>query len=103
MKPLPRFYCFPAARVPLSSLITFLMLLTLFASCRPRLEGSHPEPFGVLLGLETEKLWHEVGAEYGRSVRTERPAGLEANAEAVVTDDGTPVIRIRESAAATEV
>jgi hypothetical protein len=36
-------------------------------------------------------------------VKTERPAELETNAEAVVTDDGTPVIRIRESAAPTEV
>jgi hypothetical protein len=36
-------------------------------------------------------------------VRTERPPELEANAEAVVTDDGTPVIRIRESVASTEV
>ena len=36
-------------------------------------------------------------------MRTERPPELEANAEAVVTDDGTPVIRIRESVAPTEV
>ena len=57
----------------------------------------------MFLGLETAKLWHEVEAGYGRSVRTERPPELEANAEAVVTDDGTPVIRIRESVAPTEV
>jgi hypothetical protein len=57
----------------------------------------------VLLGLETAKLWHEVEAEYGRYVRTERPAELDVNAEAVVTDDGTPVIRIGESVAPTEV
>src|SRR6185436_8087144 len=65
-------------------------------------EESHTEPFGVL-GVETLKLWHEVEAGYGRSVRTERPPELETNAEATVTDDGTPVIRIPESVAATEV
>jgi hypothetical protein len=36
-------------------------------------------------------------------VRTERPLELAANAQAVVTDDGTPIIRIRESVAPTEV
>jgi hypothetical protein len=57
----------------------------------------------VFLGLETAKLWHEVEARYGRPVRTERPPELEVNAAAAVTDDGTPVIRIRESVAPTEV
>ena len=58
----------------------------------------------MFLGPETVKLWHDVEARYGRSVRTERPTELdEANAEAVVTEDGTPVIRIRESATPTEV
>ena len=56
----------------------------------------------MFLGLETEKLWLEVEARYGRPVRTERPPELEANAEAVVTDNGTPVIRIRESVEPTE-
>jgi hypothetical protein len=36
-------------------------------------------------------------------VSTERSEGSGANAEAVVTDDGTPVIRIRESVEPTEV
>jgi hypothetical protein len=102
MKPLPRFYGLPAASFPWSSLITSLMLLAASASCSPRPE-SHAEPFGVFLGPETAKLWQEVEAGYGRSVRTERPPELWANAEAVVTDNGTPVIRIRESVAPTEV
>ena len=92
-----------AARFPWSSLITSLILLAASASCNPRREESYTEPFGVFLGLQTAKLWHEVEARYGRSVRTERPPELAANAEAVVTDDGTPVIRIRESVAPTEV
>jgi hypothetical protein len=104
MKPFPRFYRLPAPRFPRFSLITSVLLLAVSASCSPRPEESHTELFGVSLGLETEKLWHEVEARYGRSVRTERPQELdEANAEAVVTDDGTPVIRIRESVAPTEV
>ena len=104
MKPFLRFYRLPAARFPGSWLITPLILLAASASCSPRPEESHKELFGVSLGLETEKLRHEVEARYGRSVRTERPQELdEANAEAVVTDDGTPVIRIRESVAPTEV
>ena len=57
----------------------------------------------MFLGLETAKVWHEVEARYGRSVRTERPKELEVNAEAVVADDGTPVIRIRQSLVPTEV
>jgi hypothetical protein len=57
----------------------------------------------VFLSADTAKLWQEVQAGYGRSVRTERPPKLDVNAEAVVTDDGTPVIRIRESVAPTEV
>jgi hypothetical protein len=36
-------------------------------------------------------------------VRTGRPRELHTNAEAVVTDDGAPVIRVRESVAPTEV
>jgi hypothetical protein len=103
MKLFLRFYHFPAARFRWSSLITSLILLAASASCSPRREESHTEPFGVFLGLETAQLWHEVEARYGRSVRTERPAELEANAEAVVADDGTPVIRIRESVTPTEV
>jgi hypothetical protein len=103
MRPLPRFYRLPAAHFPWFLLITSLILLAASASCSPRPEDSHTEPFGVVLGLEAEKLWHEVEAGYGRSVRTERPRELEANAEAVVRDDGTPVIRIRESVAPTEV
>ena len=103
MKPFPRFYHLAAARFRCSLLITFLILLVAFASCSPRREESRSEPFGVFLGMETAKLWHDVEARYGRSVRTERPLELEVNAEAVVTDDGTPVIRIRESAAPTEV
>jgi hypothetical protein len=103
MKPFPRFYRLPAAGFPWSSLITSLILLAASASCSPRREESHTKPFGVFLGLETAKLWHEVEAAYGRSVRTERPPELEINAEAVVTDDGTPVIHIRESVVPTEV
>ena len=90
MKPFPRFYHIPAARFLCSSLITLLILLAASGSCSPRREESRTEPFGVLLGMETAKLWHEVEARYGRSVRTERPPELEANAEAVVTEDGTP-------------
>src|SRR5262252_9736597 len=100
MKP---FYHLPVARFPWSSLITSLMLLAASASCSRTREASHTEPFGVFLGLETAKLWHEVEARYGRSVRTERPKELEVNAEAVVADDGTPVIRIRQSLVPTEV
>jgi len=104
MKPFPRFYRLPTARFPWSSLIASLILLAASASCSPRPEDSHTLLFGVFLGPETSKLWHEVEARYGRSVRTERPPELdEANADAVVTDDGTPVIRIRESVAPTEV
>jgi hypothetical protein len=103
MKPSPRFYRFPAARFPWSSLITFLILLAGFASCSPRREESHTAPFGVFLGPETAKLWHEVEARYGQSLRTERPPELDANAEAAVTYDGAPVIRIRESVTPTEV
>src|SRR5262245_54145518 len=103
MKPFPRFYHLRTARFPWFSLITSLILLAASASCSPRREESHTEPFGVVLGLETARLWHEVEARYGRSVRTEQPSQLEPNAEAVVTDDGTPVIRIRESVAPTEV
>src|SRR4030095_12012678 len=102
MKSFPRFYRLPA-RFPWSSIITSLILLDASPSCSPRPEESHTEPFGVFLGVETAKLWHEVEAGYGRSVRTERPPELEANAEAVVTDDGTPVIRIRDAVAPTEV
>jgi hypothetical protein len=83
--------------------VRLLTVLLLLASCSPRPEAAHPQPFGVFLGLETAELWHAVEARFGRSVRTERPAELGANAEAVVTDDGTPVIRIRESAEPTEV
>ena len=89
MKPLPK-----------SFLITSLILLATSASCSPRTEEP---PFGTVLRPETAKLWHDVEARYGRPVRTERPEELAANAEAVVTDDGTPVIRIRESVAPTEV
>jgi hypothetical protein len=104
MKPFPRLYRLPAARFQWASLISSLILLAASASCSPRPEESHTELFGVFLGQETAKLWHEVEARYGRSVRTERPSELDnANAEAVVTDDGTPVIRIRESVAPTEV
>src|SRR5688572_42848 len=103
MRPFPRSYRLPAARFLWFSLTTSLILLAASASCSRRAEESHTEPFGVFLGLETAKLWHEVEARYGRSVRTERPSELWANAEAVVTDDGTPVIRIRESVAPTEV
>src|SRR5688572_11317336 len=103
MKPFPRFYRLLVARFPWSSLITPLILLAASTACSSRPEESQTAPFGVFLGLETAKLWHEVEARYGRSVRTERPPELETNAEAVVTDDGTPVIRIRESAAPTEV
>jgi hypothetical protein len=104
MKAFPRFYDLPAACFRWSSLITFMILLAASASCSPpRREVSHTEPFGVSLGLETAKLWHQVEARYARAVRTERAPELEANAEAVVTDDGTPVIRIRESVAPTEV
>jgi hypothetical protein len=103
MKPFPTFYRLPAARFPWSSLSISLILLAASASCSPRHEESNTEPFGVFLGLETAKLWHEVEAEYGRPVRTERPTELEVNAEAVVTDNGTPVIRIRESVVPTEV
>ena len=92
----------PAAHVPWSLLITSLILLGPSASCNPRTE-SHAEPFGVFLGVDTATLWHEVEAKYERSVRTESPTELETNAEAVVTDDGTPVIRIRESVKPTEV
>jgi len=83
--------------------ITFLILLTALPSCGSRHEEAHTEPFGVLLGFETAKLWREVETEYGRSVRTERPPELSVNAEAAVTEDGTPVIRIRESVPPTEV
>src|SRR5678815_3272260 len=86
---------------PFRIVITALILLAF--SCSPRPEKLHAEPFGVFLGLETEKLWHEVEARYGRSVRTERSTEVGANAEAVVTDDGTPVIFIQESAVPTEV
>jgi hypothetical protein len=86
-----------------SWLITFLILLAASASCSPRGEESHTEPFGVFLGVQTAKLWHEVEARYRRSVRTERPPELETYAEAVVTDNGTPVIRIRKSVAPAEV
>jgi len=103
VKPFPRFYRLPAVRFPWSLLITSLILLAASASCSPRLEESHTEPFGVFLGQETAKLWHEVETRYGRSVRTERPPELGANAEAAVMDDGTPVIRIPESVAPTEV
>ena len=104
MKPFPRFCRLPAPRFSWFSLITSVLLLAASASCSPRPEESHTELFGVSLGMETEKLWHEVEAIYGRSVRTERPPELDkANAEAVVTDDGTPVIRIRESVTPTEV
>ena len=103
MRPSSRFYRLPAARFPWSSVIPCLILLAASASCNPRREESHTQPFGVFLGVETEKLWREVEARYGRSVRTERPAELVVNAQAVVTDDGTPVIRIRESVAPTEV
>jgi hypothetical protein len=103
MKAFPSFYRLLAARALRGSLISLLIFLGVFASCGPRVETPQTEPFGVLLGLETEKLWHQVETEYGRSVRTERSAGLGTNAEAVVTDDGTPVIRIRESVAPTEV
>ena len=84
-----------------SSLIASLILVSASASCSPR--ESQTEPFGVFLRPETTNLQHEVEALYGRSVRTERPSTLEVNAEAIVTDDGTPVIRIRESVAPTEV
>jgi len=103
MKPFPGFYRFHAACFAWSSLIASLILLAASASCNPRREASLTEPFGVFLGPETAKLWHEVEARYGRSVRTERPKELEVNAEAVVADDGTPVIRIRDSVAPTEV
>jgi hypothetical protein len=104
MKLFPTFCRLPAPRFPWFSLMTSVLLLAASASCSPRLEESHTKLFGVFLGPETEKLWHEVEARYGRSVRTERPAELDAaNAEAVVTDDGTPVIRIRESVTPTEV
>jgi len=103
MKTFPSFYRLPVAQFPWSSLITSLILLAASTSCSPRPEESRTEPFGVFLGLETAKLWHEVEARYGRPLRTERPSELETNAEAVVTDDGTPVIRIRESVAPTEV
>ena len=103
MKPFPRFCRLPAPRFSWFSLITSVLLLAASASCSPRREESHTEPFGVFLGPETAKLWREVEAGYGRSVRTERRPELEVNAEAVVTDDGTPVIRIRESVAPTEV
>jgi hypothetical protein len=100
MKPFPRH---PAGRFPCSSLISCLILLAASVSCNPQPE-SRMELFGVFLGLETADLWHEVEARYGRSVRTERPPELDgASAEAVVTDDGTPVIRIPESVAPTEV
>jgi hypothetical protein len=79
------------------------VILLASMSCTPRREESHTEPSGVSLGVETAKLWHEVEVRYGRSVRTERKSELEVNAQAVVTDDGTPVIRIRESVAPTEV
>jgi hypothetical protein len=101
MEPFRSFYRLPARCFPWSSLITFLILLA--ASCSPRREELHTEPFGVLLSPETAKLWHEVEARYGRSVRSERALELEVNAEAVVADDGTPVIRIGESVAPTEV
>jgi len=78
-------------------------MLAACASCSPQHEESRTELFGVALGIETTKLWHEVETRYGRSVSTERPRQLATNAEAVVTDDGTPVIRIRESVAPTEV
>ena len=84
-----------------SSLIASMILLVASASCSPR--ESHTEPFGVFLRPETTNLLHEVEERYRRSVRTERPSTLEVNAEAIVTDDGTPVIRIRESVAPTEV
>jgi hypothetical protein len=93
----------PFPKVPGSTLITFLILLATIASCSPPREESRTQPFGILLGPETTKLWHEVEALYRRPLRTERPSELETNAEAVVTDDGTPVIRIRESVAPTEV
>lgn len=88
MKPFPRFYRLPVARFPWSSLITPLIVLAASTSCNPRPEESHTEPFGVFLGLETAKLWHEFEARYGRPVRTERPPELETNAEAVVKGDG---------------
>src|SRR5690349_19135847 len=103
MKPFPGFYRFHAACFAWSSLIASLILLAASASCNPRREASLTEPFGVFLGPQTAKLWHEVEARYGRALRTERPPELDANAEAVVTDDGTPVIRIRESVTPTEV
>jgi hypothetical protein len=93
----------PFPKVPSCTLISFLIVLATFASCSPPREESRAQPFGILLGPETTKLWHEVEALYRRPVRTERPSELETNAEAVVTDDGTPVIRIRESVAPTEV
>src|SRR6185503_13355316 len=86
---------------PFPSVTTALILLA--SSCSPQTEKLHAAPFGVFLGVETEKLWHDVETRYGRSVRTERSTELGANAEAVVTEDGTPVIRIQESAAPTEV
>jgi len=103
MKPFSRLYFLAAALCRWSSLITSLMLLAASASCSAGHEESHARPFGVFLGPETAKLWHEVEARYGRAVRTERSPELEANAEALVTDDGTPVIRIREAVAPTEV
>lgn len=103
MEPFRRFYHLSAVCFPWSPLIVFLILPAAFASCSPQREGLHTEPFGVLLSPETAKLWHEVEARYGRPVGTERPLELEVNAEAVVADDGTPVIRIRESVAPTEV
>src|SRR5262245_13517765 len=83
------------------SLIASLILVAASASCSP--QESQTEPFAVFLRPETTNLLHEVEARYGRSVRTERPSTLEVNAEAIVTDDGTPVIRIRESISPTEV
>jgi hypothetical protein len=102
MAPFRGFSGLPAGRLPRFVLITSVILLG-SPSCSPRSDPSHTPPFGVFLGVETTSLWHEVEATYGRSVRTERPTELGANAEAVVTDDGTPVIRIRASSAPTEV
>jgi hypothetical protein len=101
MKPFREFRRHQADRFPLSLRVTSLILLAASVSCSPRQESA--EPFGVVLGPETAKLWHEMETRYERPVRTERPAELEVNAEAVVTEDGTPVIRIRGSAAPTEV
>lgn len=84
-------------------LIAYLILLPAFTSCTRRQGESRPNPFGVVLKPETAKLWHEVEAVYGRSVRTERTLKLDANAAAVVTEDGTPVIRIRDFVTPTEV